>query len=64
CWNGDHATENAALVDPQRGGQTTTSESLETTSGSGLGFWNPPNVQKWTSVKVIMMMKEVHYLEA
>ncbi|CAH2268230.1 jg1880 [Pararge aegeria aegeria] len=38
CWNGDPAQENAVLVGPQRGGQTTSNESepLET---SGPGPW-------------------------
>ncbi|CAH2239124.1 jg10409 [Pararge aegeria aegeria] len=28
CWNGDPAQVNAALVGPQKGGQTTSNESL------------------------------------
>ncbi|CAH2265559.1 jg10093 [Pararge aegeria aegeria] len=41
CWNGDLALVNAALVDPRRGGWTTSSESL------GAAPLDPSGTRPW-----------------
>ncbi|CAH2217424.1 jg8049 [Pararge aegeria aegeria] len=60
CWSGIPAPVNAALVDPQPGGQTTSAscgEQLDTSSSSrNRGVWNvlqKTYVQQWTSIGCI-----------
>ncbi|CAH2241464.1 jg15661 [Pararge aegeria aegeria] len=62
-WNGDPAQVNAALVGPQRGGQTTSHESLEAagnkrprTVDCGTPYKRPMSSSGLQSVEVMITM--------
>ncbi|CAH2259291.1 jg10036 [Pararge aegeria aegeria] len=63
CWNGDPAQVNAVLVGPQRGGQTTSNESLGAAGNKrprtvdfGTLYKRPMSSSALQSVEVMMMM--------
>ncbi|CAH2237592.1 jg6298 [Pararge aegeria aegeria] len=64
CWNGSPVLVSAALVDPQRGGQTTLSASPQVAVGSkrlrivelGTPYKRPMSSSGRLSVDVMMMM--------
>ncbi|CAH2237921.1 jg18724 [Pararge aegeria aegeria] len=62
CWNGDPAQVNAALVGPQRGGRTSSNESLKAAGNKrprtvdfGTLYIRPMSSGGLQSVEVMMM---------
>ncbi|CAH2269026.1 jg16050 [Pararge aegeria aegeria] len=64
CWNGDPAQVNAVFVGPQRGGQTTSSESLGAAGNKrprtvdfGTLYERPMSGSGLQLVEIMMMMR-------
>ncbi|CAH2237939.1 jg4633 [Pararge aegeria aegeria] len=69
CWNGSPVLVSAALVDPQRGGQTTLSASQVAVGSKrlrivelGTPYKRPMSSSGRLSVDVMMINKNIHQL--